>query len=711
MAENVTITYSKHYFSSLTKLPSDVQDDFTKAMFVFMMNPNHNSLYVKPWKSNGKKTDVFEFRVSIKYRCLFLDLGHKHYMFILACHHNETNNGNKIKGFLGSNFDYETGELIPDESRIDELVAEIEASGASKDQKEKMLFDDLSEKQLRYMKIPAELFPIIRKIPDIETLKALEGELAEDTYSALLWYAEGDPIDDIVQTLYGENAIHTDSDQDSVQVKPYKSNSFITIDSISEYEKILSGSLEAWRIFLHPEQRYLSEKNFNGSAKVTGGAGTGKTVTAMHRAKWIAEHLKNGQKVFFTTFTKNLTEDIRVNLKKLCPDSTVFNRIEIDNIDNWAVFYFQQFNKEDTVEYNLNDVWRKAYNNNPDPELPLTFFIEEWERVLVQNEAFTFESYLASSRRGRQQLPGGRKKKEAIWPVFQAFMDLCKERHILDIQRIMIACIKHLQTRTTPLYESVIVDEGQDFSPTAYKLLRAMTSPEHPNDLFIVGDSRQRIYNHKQSLSSYNIKVRGRSYRLRLNYRTTDEIRASALHILDGIRFDDMDGNEDPVSGYRSMIHGNAPVFKSFPDEIQELEFIHSQIEQYRAQEVQLKDICLVSASKRQCDYYKDKLEKQGIPCVTLERERDDRSVDGVRISTMYRVKGLEFNHILIAGVDSRHFPQKYLFTPDMSDLQREEVLKTNRCLLYVSMTRAKMTVVVTAPGKMTELIPADLVE
>ena len=102
---------------------------------------------------------------------------------------------------------------------------------------------------------------------------------------------------------------------------------------------IMNAPLAQWRIFLHPTQHKLAGGDRSGSVRVLGGAGTGKTVLAMHRAKWLAEQrTPDGKKVLFTTFTKNLATDIEDNLKTLCSPKTMA-KIEVRNLDAWVHGY------------------------------------------------------------------------------------------------------------------------------------------------------------------------------------------------------------------------------------------------------------------------------------------------------------------------------------------------------------------------------------
>ena len=704
MADTPVISFSKKYIKSLADLPLDVQDEYAIKTMLFLQNPNHPSLYVKPWVSGGKASGVSEFRISQYYRCLFREMGHSIYLFIYACGHNDTNNGKKMKSILGGYLDPGSLEFLPDEDTINEIIEEIEKLLTPEEKRLPGLFDGLSKNAMGRLQIPESLFKPIRAIRTRTQLESLFEILPENVRYALDFLSEGDSVDDVAETLFG-----TDDRQisDTDEKELITGSGFISISTPEDYERYLAAPLEAWRIYLHPEQRRLSQKVFSGPAKVTGGAGTGKTVTAMHRAKWLAENLPDGKKILFTTFTKNLAEDISENLDRLITDKAVRARIEVDNLDSWAVNYFKARQKYEHVAYDniLDKVWETAYKQNPDPALSLDFYQDEWERVLLRYEAFDRNAYRTVSRAGRPILTGGSEKRDAVWNVFQSFLDQCAKKHHWDIGRLMIRCRQLIEENGETLYDAIVVDEGQDLRVQAYKLLRAMAGPEHENDLFIVGDTRQRIYQHRQSFSECGINIKGRSSRLRMNYRTTEEIRSAALKVLDGIEFDDMDGGDEAINGYRSLIHGPAPVIRSFAGDEQEADYLKEQIDVILAKGDCLKNICLVVRNNQQLYRYQKLMKNRGISCIKLDKDKDDRDADGLRISNMHRIKGLEFNHILIAGADTIHLPQKSLISTEMTADQITEIEKTERCLLYVAMTRAKMTVTISSPGPLTKFL------
>lgn len=301
-----------------------------------------------------------------------------------------------------------------------------------------------------------------------------------------------------------------------------------------------------------------------------------------------------------------------------------------------------------------------------------------------------------------------RKRRMQIWKVFDNYLNLMKEKQIRDINTAMYESTKLLLAAGGhPRYTHVIVDEGQDFSDNAYRLLRALVGEEHGNDLFIVGDSHQRIYRNHPTLSKCGINVRGRSSILKINYRTTEEIRRYAFALLKGISFDDLDDDTDMGDRCQSLTHGEKPVIKNFKNASEEFDFIAREIKNLQANGIALTDICVVARTKKLVDDYIAQLTKVGIRSYAIKRNKsDDRSFDGIRVATMHRVKGLEFKYVFVSAVNNRIVPLPSAI--NKADVVSEaESMTAEKCLLYVAMTRAQKGAYITGYGKVSEFIGA----
>ena len=294
-----------------------------------------------------------------------------------------------------------------------------------------------------------------------------------------------------------------------------------------------------------------------------------------------------------------------------------------------------------------------------------------------------------------------------MWQVFDKYMQFLKADRVFDIDSAMFIVKSMLEKNPiSDIYPCVIVDEGQDFSTNSFSVLRAIAGEEHENDLFIVGDAHQRIYKRKAVLSKCGINIKGRSSHLRLNYRTTEEIRKYAYSVLTGLSFDNLDGELDERCESRSFTHGIPPVINNFASCSEESEYIIKEINNLVRQGVNTSDICIVARTNKLLDNYKNTLSSNGLRCFELKTSKtDERSIEGIRISTMHRIKGLEFQYVFIVSANEGIIP----FNPaiDYSDKVTErETIKAEKCLIYVALTRAQKCVYVTSYGKQSKYLP-----
>ncbi len=462
---------------------------------------------------------------------------------------------------------------------------------------------------------------------------------------------------------------------------------------------MLDAPLEKWRIFLHPSQRRMVSVHFNGPARVLGGAGTGKTVVAMHRAKHLVTNVfpDDADRILFTTFTNNLARDIQGNLRKLCPPGAL-RRIEVVHLDKWVADFLKRQGYRHRIAYwpqpPLKDLWEQAMALRPSG-FGERFFREEWDYVVQPSGCASYEDYKKARRAGRG-VRLSRKQRKEIWPVFEEYRNLLDARGLresVDAMRDAASLLEH--RRGASPYRAVVVDEAQDMSTVAFQLLRNVIRAEQPNDLFIVGDGHQRIYRRKVVLSHAGVNIVGRSRKLYINYRTTDEIRRYAVALLQDVDVDDLDGGEDSNSRYKSLVHGQAPIIaacSTFPEEVEAIRAFVVEGDPSRT--------CLVARTNGLLEQYEASLNALGVQTYRLRRsEAEDREADGLRLATMHRVKGLEFDRLVVAGVNEGVVPLAVGELRSEDGAVREEAEKRERALFYVAVTRARREVLVTAHG------------
>ena len=250
----------------------------------------------------------------------------------------------------------------------------------------------------------------------------------------------------------------------------------------------------------------------------------------------------------------------------------------------------------------------------------------------------------------------------------------------------------------------MLLDEAQDMGMEAFKLIRQMIPParaDQRNSLFITGDAHQRIYGQRVVLSQCGIDVRGRSRKLRVNYRTTEETRKWAVRLLEGRSFDDLDGNPDSQKGYCSLLRGEPPQIVetgTFADEVKK---ILTHLNTLQKSGVAFDNICLVARTNELVEQYEGVIKSAGIPVCRIRRSvAEDRRTSGLRLATMHRVKGLEFDYVIVAGVNDGVVPLAVSHSSEAEAFEAAENETRERALLYVAVTRSKRGAILTAHGK-----------
>ncbi len=469
----------------------------------------------------------------------------------------------------------------------------------------------------------------------------------------------------------------------------------------SDDQRILAHPFEAWRTFLHPSQREVAyHASYAGPAQVTGGPGTGKTVTLLHRAAFLAER---GAQVLVTTFTGNLAVALAAQLDVLVQDLTVRNRIEVLNVDRLAYSVVKLARGTPVIADGRVQQARWA-QAAADIGLAFTpaFLQNEWEQVILAKGLRTEQAYLICPRNGRGR-PLTKAQRAQVWRAAQRVTaELTTTRESTHLQ-LADEATRLLWQVARPRYRHILVDEAQDLHPSQWRLLRAAVAPG-PDDLFIAADPHQRVYDNRVSLASLGITVRGRSRRLSLNYRTTQEILNWAVPLLGNEPVTGLDGEVDSLLGYRSPMHGPAPQVRMAANRTEELALLTERICSWLADGIELNAIGVTARSAALVREARTALEAAGIATVSLNGRG---STKAVLAGTMHAMKGLEFQAVAAIGVEQGLVPASAAVTPATEDAAAHaQDLQRERCVLFVACTRARDHLYVSGTGEPSPFLP-----
>ncbi|MCL2713894.1 MAG: AAA family ATPase [Alphaproteobacteria bacterium] len=718
------ISYDTGCLRSLKKLPDRVSAKFHEMMMRFMSDPSANGLHFEGVKGAHDR-HLRSVRVDQNYRVIAFVVG-QDVMFLHVNSHDNAYRwaeGRSVRVDPATNRIriFETIEVEPQTSSPATEPAIAEAPG---------LFAAISDQRLLALGVLAEELPRIRSLRDQNALENGADLFDATSYDILIALALGYP-DDEVRIVTGirtaDEPTETQSESTFAEIiasEDSRQHIFIPANE-DELRRMFEGDLEGWRIFLHPDQRRVAYRDYNGPAMVRGGAGTGKTVVAMHRARYLADQIatdpaRAGERVLFTTFTTNLVLDIQSNLTLLCPEHLegANPRIEIINLDRWVSQFLRRRKFPRAIVYfgesrdRLDAIWREVLDDHVRPDgLSDEFIRAEWAQVVQAKGVMTEQEYLKVSRAGRGTALD-RRSRALLWRIFSSYRARMVDEGLAEPDDGYREAAEILKAEAPTLpYRAVIVDEAQDMGEQAFRLIRAIVpekAAQDRNSIFIVGDAHQRIYARRASMGACGINVRGRSRQLRLNYRTSDEIRRWAVSILEGVSVDNLDGESDNLSGYISVFRGPPPELAGYTNETQEIDGLAQWLRTLPDHGIQPENVGILVRKNSQIELLSTRLGDAGIKVARLRPNQvDDRSQAGVRLSTMHRAKGLEFQAVAIPFLAKSAFPPSELLKSAADDIDRRNLILQEKSLLHVAATRAIKLLLVSWSGEPTELIIA----
>lgn len=674
---------------SLGKLDGQSQALVKQAAFDFQVNPANPGFQFHKL-DRAKDRNFWSFRVNQDLRIIV----HRTSDTLALCyadHHDAAYDWAEVRK-LETHPETGAAQIVEVVERVEEVVRHVVRDV----EQEAPLFAKYERDYLMALGVPGDWVDAVRTIGESGFDKVVS-HLPAEAAERLLQLACGEPVPRPSTTAAPSPFEHPDAQR-----------RFRIVDDHDELRRALDAPWEQWVVFLHPAQRAVVQKHFSGPARVTGSAGTGKSVVAMHRASALLQRDSGSEaRVLLTTFSKTLAARLSQSVDRLlAPQSAARQRLVIDHLhrvarDLWVERSGASFAALDHRK--LTGLLESSKNRvAPASDISIAFLRAEWDAIVDPWGVGTWDVYRNISRAGRAT-PLGAKQRLVLWRVFEDLHSTLAERGWMTWNGLCHAVARLLESRGEHPFAHVVADEAQDFGPAELTLLRALV-PDGADDLFLCGDAGQRIYKLPYSWLAAGVDIRGRSTRLQVNYRTTEQIRRFADSLLPD-SLDEGAGDKEKRATV-SILSGPQPEVKRFASVATEIAGVADWIGAVLADGYQPRDIALFARTEAILrDRAEPALLRAGLTGHHLSDEHPPSSTDA-SLGTMHRAKGLEFKAVAVVGCDADALPFSYAATDLVDEADRDALLDQERQLLYVATTRARERLLVTYAGRPSRFLP-----
>ena len=478
---------------------------------------------------------------------------------------------------------------------------------------------------------------------------------------------------------------------------------FRVMANADELRQALDNPWDKWIVFLHPEQRRIVERDYNGPARVAGSAGTGKTVVALHRAVYLAR-THSDARILLTTFSEALAAVLRVRLTRLISNEPrLAERLEVHSMSGIARRLYEanigtpMLASADEVRELLNQAAGLVQGH----KFGSTFLWTEWNRVVDAWQLDTWEDYRDVARLGRKTRLA-EKQRTVLWSIFSKVREALSNRELMTESGMFRRLERHLATTGHAPFEHCVIDEAQDIGVAELRLL-SVIGGGWSNGLFFAGDLGQRIFQTPFSWCALGVDVRGRSHTLRINYRTSHQIRRQADRLLPN-EIADVDGVTEQRGDTISAFNGPEPLIRTLASPEEESACIADWLRERREEGYQPQEIGVFVRSEAELDRAIKGVQDAGFSAVALSK-RPGGATGSVAVGTMHIAKGLEYRAVVVAGCDDEVLPLQSRIESVVDEAALEEVYNTERHLLYVACTRARDRLLVTGVDPASEFL------
>lgn len=576
------------------------------------------------------------------------------------------------------------------------------------------LFMAWTDAELSASGFEADTIAVLRTLDTEQQLLELERRLGEETFErAYNLVAHGNAegrVEDRSALLAAEERGQYDAGPDQAEQElerrlhaPAARAEFVPVgpDALAE---VLGRPIEDWMVFLHPDQVRLAERSFSGPARVRGGAGTGKTVVALHRARHLAA--RDEGTVLFTTYVRNLPTVFASLFARLAPE--LADRVEFINLHRWAYQYVRAGDTEfDLDQPKVDAAFAGAWSAVAAPGsyladhgYPRAYYREELDWVIKGRDLRDLDSYLALERTGRGT-PLNARHRAAVWELFEDYEGNLRSQRVIDFNDLLVLALQQaLQRSGEQRYRAVIVDEAQDLTEVGVRLLHALVG-DRPDGLLLVGDDAQSVYPGGYSLKEIGIDVVGRAGLLRVNYRNTAAILDAATALAGG---DGRSAPPGPAGAPVECLRTGRPirlrVFPSIDDHDEDLALTLAEAAAQPA--VDLGDLAVLLPTNKLAAEYRQRIADLGHRTLDLAKY-DGTPTAAVKVGTYQRAKGLEFKQVFLPRLEPATLGERRRFNED--EQSHAERLALLRRQLFVATTRARDDVWLASAGEPSTLV------
>ena len=546
--------------------------------------------------------------------------------------------------------------------------------------------------QLLSYGVPVEWLSSVRAA-DEDDLLDIASHLPEEAGEALLQIAAGETPQPALPVPTGADPFD----------HPDAMRRFRVMRDVEELAQALDYPWERWSIFLHPAQRAIVEREYSGPARVSGSAGTGKTIVALHRAVHLAR-INPTARVLLTTFSETLANALRDRLRILVSsEPQLAERVEVYAIDALGerLFKLNLGAPSFASDAQIRAVMEEASTKVADCRLATSFMLTEWEQVVDAWQLDTWEAYRDVPRLGRRRrLPESQRR--ALWSVFERVRSGLTDRGLITRSEMFGQLASRFGESQRSPFDFIVVDEAQDIDVAQLRFLAALGG-ERPNGLFFAGDLGQRIFQQPFSWQALGVDIRGRSRTLKINYRTSHQIRKRSDLLL-GMEISDIDGNTEERSGTISVFNGPEPSIAIAESTEEESKTVTDWLTDLTGRDLEPHEIGVFVRSTDQIDRATAAIEGAGLQFTVLD-DHVQTTAGRVSVSTMHRAKGLEFRAVAVMACDDEVIPLQHRIESVADESDLEDVYNTERHLLYVACTRGRDYLLVTGVEPASEFL------